>query len=661
MFRDTQNPTFESAAASQNMMHRLVRRLSGIRGKAIAYAAYTLTMTAAACGVWVLGAREYQVRLDRFDHELADVTDSTTMLVTDSIDHVDLLRRQAEAMLAEPAAPASARQLFTALRPSDGFAGYALDHVPEGLRREGFANLTGSGDIPPAESGAGREIQVALALNPLFEATRDQIPDAAWVYYTSKNHFMALYPWAISHDFHWSEDLVGYDFYKMGLPENDPTRHSYWTDVYLDAAGKGLMATVGEPVYDANQQFRGTINLDLTLGTMSRFLASGDFGRGRVLLVNDKNRVIADSADQGKPLGALTDLADLLPDSRSLRVASMPDGDQPGTFRNHGGWLLQTAIVGGAPWRLLMIVDRGALLLDVVRSIWIGFAGLFALGTALVAFEQRRRATAALVENVDALQTMTLTLANARDEAQQANRTKSMLLANVSHELRTPLNAIIGFSDLMRHEIYGPLGNERYAEYAADIERSGKMLLSLINDLLDVTKLEAGRHELVESSCDLAALVEEAVGLVKMQAGKGDVTLQTRIDATMPEVTADERALRQITLNLLSNAVKFTPAGGTVKACCGLNAKGQPTIVVKDTGRGIPAEEMKNLFRPFARAAEAKRASTPGTGLGLAIVKSLVELHQGTIAMESKVGQGTTVTVTLPAERVIAAPGQEAA
>ncbi len=187
------------------------------------------------------------------------------------------------------------------------------------------------------------------------------------------------------------------------------------------------------------------------------------------------------------------------------------------------------------------------------------------------------------------------------------------------------------------------------------------MLLSLINDLLDVTKLEAGRHELVASDCDLPAIVAEAAGLVKMQAEKGGVTLQTRIDATMPHLSADERALRQITLNLLSNAVKFTPSGGSVTVSCILSAKGEPSIVVKDTGRGIAPDEMKDLFQPFARTSETKRASTPGTGLGLAIVKSLVELHQGSIAMESRVGHGTTVTVTLPTQRLVAANEQAAA
>jgi signal transduction histidine kinase len=310
--------------------------------------------------------------------------------------------------------------------------------------------------------------------------------------------------------------------------------------------------------------------------------------------------------------------------------------------------------VEGAPWRFLMLVDSRALILEVLRSLWIGFLGLALLGIALIALEQRRRAGVALAESVTALQRMTLTLASARDEAQQANSAKSMLLANVSHELRTPLNAIIGFSDLMRHQIYGPLGHARYDEYAGDIERSGQLLLSLINDLLDVTKLEAGRFELAESECDLAVLAQEAAGLVKMQAERCGVALSSAIDKDLPLVFADGRALRQVVLNLLSNAVKFTPSGGSVRIVCALNAAGDPTIIVKDTGRGIAHEDMKNLFQPFARAADAKLADTPGTGLGLAIVKSLVELHQGTITLESRVGFGTTVTVTLPAVRIIA-------
>jgi signal transduction histidine kinase len=362
--------------------------------------------------------------------------------------------------------------------------------------------------------------------------------------------------------------------------------------------------------------------------------------------------VIADT--NGVSKDALVNLNDALPKSSSLDATELSAHDRPDAFHQHGDWVVYMNPVDGAPWRFLMLVDRHALVFDVLRSLWIGFVGLTLLGVALMAVEQRRRGSVALAENLAALQRMTLTLATARDEAQQANSAKSMLLANVSHELRTPLNAIIGFSDLMRHQIHGPLGHARYDEYAGDIQRSGQLLLSLINDLLDVTKLEAGRYELTESECDLAALTREALGLVKIQAERGGVSLNATIDADLPLLFADERALRQVVLNLLSNAVKFTPHGGSVRITCARNADGDPAIVVKDTGRGIAHEDMKKLFQPFVRAADAKLADTPGTGLGLAIVKSLVELHQGAITLESRVGFGTTVTVILPAARLIA-------
>jgi signal transduction histidine kinase len=641
------------------MRTRIPSLLGRIRGQALAYVVYAAVMAAAGWGLWTLGEREYQARLDHLQRELGDLTESVTGLVTASTDHVDLLTRQAEALLEEPAASFAARRSFAALAPSEFFSGYALDHLPAGSGPNDFVNLTGAGEVPPIQSGAGREMLMALSLGPLLKATHAQIPEAAWIYYTSGNHFMAIAPRVPSRDFHWEEALLTYPFYTGGAPAQNPDRALFWTDIYVDAAGKGLMATVGKPVYDKPGRFRGTINLDLTLATIGGFMARLDFGHGRTFLVNAENHVIADSA--GLPKEALVNLADALPKSPSLDATEHSSRDHPAVFHRHGDWVVYASPVGGAPWRLIMLVDRHALVLEVLRSLWIGFAGIALLGIALIAVEQRRRTGVALAANVAALQRMTLTLASARDEAQQANRAKSMLLANVSHELRTPLNAIIGFSDLMRHQIYGPLGHARYDEYAGDIQRSGELLLSLINDLLDVTKLEAGRYELAESECDLAALTREAMGLVKMQAERGGVALSMAIDKDLPLVFVDERALRQVLLNLLSNAVKFTPNGGSVRVAYALNADGDPTITVKDTGRGIAHEDMKNLFQPFARAADARLADTPGTGLGLAIVKSLVELHQGTITLESRVGFGTTVTVTLPAARIIADAARGAA
>jgi len=625
-------------------------------GAVIAYVFYAVSLISASVGLWVLGAREYEARLESLRHDAIDVTANVAMLIATCIDHVDLLRRQAETLLAEPTQPDSAHRAMASLAPSTAFAGFALDSLPAGADPNMYANLTGAGTVPTADSDAGREMLMALALDPLLEGTHDQVPDAAWVYYTSKSRFILLHPWVPSHEFHWSDDLLGYEFYTRGLPEHDAMRVHFWTDVYLDLAGKGLMATIGQPVYDAGGRFRGTIDIDLTLGTLSRLMAAAQAEDARVFLANTANHVIADSAAAGVAPTKVADFADLLPSAPALRRSALAL-DHPATeFESRGGWLLYRATVTGTPWRLVMIVDRRRLVLDAAASIWIGFVGLALLIIALLAIEQRRRAAGALAENVEALQHMTLDIAAARDEAQQANKAKSMLLANVSHELRTPLNAIIGFSDLMRHEMFGPLGHPKYQGYAGDIQKSGSLLLSLINDLLDATKLEAGRYELTEAACDLGAILREAIALVKVQAEQGGVTLDVTISDTLPPVIADERGLRQIALNLLSNAVKFTPEGGRVSVACRLDELGRPVLTVADTGRGIPEEEIPDLFQPFARAEAAKRAGTPGTGLGLVIVKSLVELHQGKIALESRVGIGTTVTVTLPRERVIAAP-----
>lgn len=269
----------------RNMNRCTSRLLNCSLGKAIAYAGYAAVLLGAVLGLWLMAERDYQARLEHLQREFGDVNDRISALVASSTDHVDILRSHAEALLAAPATSDATRRLFDALKPSSGFTGYALDQVSEDLDLGRISNLTGSGEIPPAESGAGREMLVALALNPLFEATRRQLPEAAWVYYTSKNRFMAIQPWVTSRDFHWSEDLPGYDFYKLGLPDRNPTRTVFWTDVYLDAAGKGLMATVGAPVYDQVGRFRGTIDLDLTLGTLSRIMEMGDFGGDRKSVV----------------------------------------------------------------------------------------------------------------------------------------------------------------------------------------------------------------------------------------------------------------------------------------------------------------------------------------------------------------------------------------
>ncbi len=244
----------------------------------------------------------------------------------------------------------------------------------------------------------------------------------------------------------------------------------------------------------------------------------------------------------------------------------------------------------------------------------------------------------------------------AKEAAEAANRAKSEFLANMSHELRTPLNAIIGFSEMMVGEVFGKLDHPKYREYARDIHSSGSHLLALINDVLDMSKIEAGRVELDEAVVSLGAVVRACYAMVAWRATQGGVELADPSDLVLPTVIGDERAIRQVMLNLLTNAVKFTPRGGSVHIGGGLDNNGDAVVIVADTGVGISAEALETLFEPFQQAGARIARQTEGTGLGLAISRSLMRLHGGELVIESAPSDGTKATARFPATRVVTRP-----
>ncbi|MFD2206313.1 sensor histidine kinase [Kiloniella antarctica] len=245
----------------------------------------------------------------------------------------------------------------------------------------------------------------------------------------------------------------------------------------------------------------------------------------------------------------------------------------------------------------------------------------------------------------------------AKEIADQANTAKSQFLANMSHELRTPLNAILGFSEIMKSELMGPLGSNHYKSYCHDIHSSGTHLLDLINDILDLSKIEAGAFELQDESVDLAQTARAAHKLVVGQSTSDFVPVNLDIPADLPYVKADLRAVKQILLNLLSNAVKFTPQGGEVVLSAMKNSDHSLSIQIRDTGIGIPKHELERILEPFIRADTPMTRAFEGTGLGLPLVKSLMEQHDGTLSLSSQISKGTTATITFPASRVLERPG----
>jgi two-component system cell cycle sensor histidine kinase PleC len=236
--------------------------------------------------------------------------------------------------------------------------------------------------------------------------------------------------------------------------------------------------------------------------------------------------------------------------------------------------------------------------------------------------------------------------AEEKTRAEDANAAKSKFLANMSHELRTPLNAIIGFSEIMEAAMFGPLGAEKYTEYSRDIRESGEYLLDVINDVLDMSKIEAGGIRLAPEIVELEPILADCMRVVSTRAGEKHVALTEHVE---PEIllNADRRAVKQIALNLLSNAVKFTPDGGAVTARGRLRG-GLVTIAIEDNGIGIPKDALRKLGRPFEQVESQLTKRHQGSGLGLAIAKSLAEMHGGAMRIRSTLGKGTMVVVRLP-------------
>jgi signal transduction histidine kinase len=233
-----------------------------------------------------------------------------------------------------------------------------------------------------------------------------------------------------------------------------------------------------------------------------------------------------------------------------------------------------------------------------------------------------------------------------------ANHAKSEFLASMSHELRTPLNAVIGFSETMVMEMFGPIG-ARYRDYAKDIHNSGAHLLSLINDVLDLSRLDAGQTELHEEDFDIGLLITESMRMVTGQAAKGGISLSSDVAPGLPLVRADKRRIKQVLINLMSNALKFTPANGRVRVQAAMTDDGGIAMVVRDSGIGIDPADIPKVFERFGQVDSSLARKYQGTGLGLPLSKQFVELHGGSLTLESTVNLGTTVTVRLPAERLV--------
>ncbi len=274
--------------------------------------------------------------------------------------------------------------------------------------------------------------------------------------------------------------------------------------------------------------------------------------------------------------------------------------------------------------------------------------------TATLELSQKRRFQVTTIMDITLRKQMEESLRHAKDQADTANRAKSTFLANMSHELRTPLNAIIGFSEMMIKETFGPLGHAKYSEYLTDVHASANHLLEIINEVLDMSKIEAGRIELDDGEVDMQELIQSVTRMMASRAFGSNVTLKHTFEDTLPNLLGDQRLVRQILINLVANAVKFSKGGGVVEIHAFMLDDGRMQLNVSDEGIGIPKDKIKQAMEPFGQVSEQpENARQQGTGLGLPLAKAMVELHDGALTLESELNVGTTVFVSFPAFRVM--------
>jgi len=662
---------------------------------------YNYIMITTVIVVLVISAGLFYVQfLSRYEYEVSQVKSQFEERVLNledmmkiAINQIDTMQIATQFYLTVHKTWSSPSVLFSQLSENLEQNYYHLDNIKQPYSQAMVGNLTGIGSFKNRSLDFYREIEMALELNSLFQPAVHNIPNLAWVYYTSANRFANIYPWVTSQDFKVSEEAYTHEFYWKGLPKHNPDRQRYWTNAYIDEGGKGLMVTSGAPIYDGDH-FRGIVALDFTLDILNTFVKDVEAQHSVLFVSNPNNQLLAHSTLVSSKDNRVKSAQIAFPKALRDQFQQLLQ-TQEGKIHEIDSYLFLYQNLKNVPWKLVSWRTKQDVVLDSIYGTSWGFLVLLP-GLALILIMLTRvtrqefiRPAGLLVKHIEEenkginspippipagwqtwFQTVSqifqenrrlfsewqaslTTLETKNAELQQLDQLREEFLANTSHELRTPLNGIIGIAESLREGVAGELSDKVNANLAM-IVSSGKRLSALVNDILDFSKLKHKTLELQLKSLGLREIAEVVLTLSQSLVSKKDVQLVNTIESNLPLAYADENRLQQILYNLVGNAIKFTENGqieisaNVVENITGVVHGRSLVVTVSDTGIGIPENQLECIFKSFEQVEGGTAREYGGTGLGLAITKQLVQLHGGTIWVESTPKVGSRFSFTLP-------------
>jgi len=637
---------------------------------------------------------KYEIRelQNAFEEKLFDIEH----VAQTTEEQVQAMKYKAETYLATHLQPQNSL-LFNKLQQINETS-YNLDNVQSPFDKTMVGNLTGQGRLDKRDANFYRELDMALDLNPLFTIAQRNIPNAKWIYYTSANNFINIYPWTDSTEFSFNSELYEHEFYTLGLPENNSGHQIFWTNPYIDEAGKGLMVTCAAPIYE-NKRFLGTAAIDFTLTTLNQLIQDFPYSTKNLLLVNDNYQLLAHTSILNSP--SIQPAKTAFPSDTQIQWQTLfqhPEGE----IVKIGHYLAIYKKLFNVPWKLILLLPNQLIVKNVIYKTSWGFIILLPcllivlLVIYLVTYQEFIRPAGYLIEHIENeskviskpipkvphdwyiwFATVSNIFAQNRDlfaelkeysaslEEKVQERTRDIILKNktlvllnqekneflgiVAHDLKNPLSAILNLAQMIQ-EAKGDLSQEELLEYADIIEMSAHSMFQLITNLLDVNAIESGKMNVNLEIIDISSIIKRTIANYAEQAKRKNITIHLKY---LDEKTGSHWAFVDINLtqqildNVVSNAIKYSPQGKNV--CVRLaNLEKQVRCEIQDEGPGLSADEQKKLFGKFTRLSPKPTGGEHSTGLGLFIVKKLLDTLAGQIWCQSEVGKGTCFIIEFP-------------